>query len=367
VIIGIDASRALRARRTGTESYSLELIRELLVQGREHRFRLYCDRPPSPALFGSCPNAEIRVIRMPRLWTHARLSWEMLRRPPDVLFVPAHVLPLRHPPRSVATVHDLGYLHYPEAHTPWQRAYLVWSTRWSAGHSKHVLADSIATMDDLLAKGLAPREKITVVYPGRDEGLRRVENQQAMVDLRSRLQLGSRFILHVGTLHPRKNLVRLVEAFALLDDEGLQLALCGQRGWLSQPIERRAQELGLADKVRFVGYVDDQDLAALYSAATCCAYPSLFEGFGFPVLEAQACGTPVVASRSSSIPEVAGDGALLVDPMDTASIASGLERAVNDEELRRVLIERGFANVERFSWRRCAEQTLHVLERVGRS
>jgi glycosyltransferase involved in cell wall biosynthesis len=367
VIIGIDASRALRARRTGTENYALELIRQLLAQGREHRFRLYCDQPPAPTLFGNTANAEIRVIHWPRLWTHVRLSWEMVRRPPDVLFVPAHVLPLVCPSRSVVTVHDLGYLHYPEAHTHWQRAYLAWSTRWSARHATHLLADSIATRDDVLAQGLAPAEKLTVVYPGRDQTMRPVSDRETLSALRFRLDLGPRYVLHVGTLHPRKNLVRLIEAFALLGDEGLQLALCGERGWLPRSIERRVQELGIADRVRLVGYVDDRDLAALYSAAACFAYPSLFEGFGFPVLEAQACGTPVVASNSSSIPEVAGDAAVLVDPLDTTSISRGLERALNDEELRRGLVERGFANVARFSWVRCAEQTLDVLEMAGTS
>ena len=141
MIIGIDASRALRrAQRTGTENYSLQLIRSLLALDSQHKFRLYVDQPPSQGLFGS-RLTDCRVLRSPRLWTHVRLSVEMAVDPPDVLFVPAHVVPLIHPRRSVVTVHDLGYVHHPEAHTWRQRSYLSWSTRWSVRRSVRVIVD----------------------------------------------------------------------------------------------------------------------------------------------------------------------------------------------------------------------------------
>jgi len=406
MLIGIDASRALRARRTGTENYSLQLIRHLLALESEHRFRLYCDRIPPEGLFGPDASAESRVIPFPRLWTHVRLSWEMVWQPPDVLFIPAHVLPLIHPRRSVVTVHDLGYLYYPEAHPRWQRMYLHWSTRWNVHQSAHVVVDSEVTKADLIARYHVPPEKVTVVYPGRDETLYPVTDPAVLAAVRARYGLSERYILYVGTLQPRKNLVRLVEAFALMRNivgaglapaqngvgpsiapagngdgagssgqpqgllgqpQGLPLlVLAGKTGWLAEPIFRRVEELGLGDAVRFLGYVDDADLPALLSGAACFAFPSLYEGFGFPVLEAQACGTPVVASNVSSIPEVAGDGALFVDPHDTEALAGALARVLSDETLRAELIKRGFANVQRFSWRRCAEQMLAVLEMVGK-
>ena len=366
MLIGIDASRALRARRTGTENYSLQLIRHLLALGSEHTFRLYCDRVPPDGVFGSEATPELRVMPFPRLWTHVRLSWEMVRQPPDVLFVPAHVLPLHHPRRSVVTIHDLGYLHYPQAHTRWQRAYLRWSTGWNAHQSAHLLLDSETTKADLAARHRVPPEKMTVVYPGWDETLHPLAGAAALEDVRARYGLDRPYILHVGTLQPRKNLVRLVEAFARMRDTNLQLVLAGKKGWLAEPIFRKVEELRLGDAVRFPGYVEDADLSALLSGAVCFAFPSLYEGFGFPVLEAQACGTPVVASNISSVPEVAGDAALFVDPHDTEALAAALARVLHDEALRADLIEEGFANVQRFSWRRCAEQTLAVLERVGR-
>ncbi len=376
MLIGIDASRALRPQRTGTEHYAWQLIRHLLALGSGHRFRLYCHRPPPAGLFDlpgrPAGQHELCVIPFPRLWTHVRLGAEVTRRPPDVLFVPAHVLPLLHPRRSVVTVHDLGYRYFPQAHTARDRAYLEVSTWRDAHGAAHVLADSQATRDDLVRFTGVPADKVTVVYLGRDETLAPVEDPARLAAVQQRLGIRSDgrsqpYILHVGTLQPRKNLVRLVEAFAQIRERqpGLLLVLAGQRGWLADPIYQRVADLGLQEHVRFPGFVDDADLPALLSGAACFAFPSLHEGFGFPVLEAQACGAPVLAANSSSLPEVAGDGALLVDPLDTAAIAAGLLRLIEDEALAGRLQAAGFANLRRFSWQRCAEQTLAVLEAVG--
>ena len=369
MLIGVDASRALRARRTGTENYSLQLINRLLVLDRAHDYRLYCDRKPPAGLFDSA-SADARVLRFPRLWTHIRLSLEVTRHPPDVLFVPAHVLPLVHPKRSVVTVHDLGYRYFPEAHSRFGRWYLDASTRYSARHAAHLLADSRATRDDLVRfYGVDPRQ-VSVVYLGRDESLRPVEDPALLAAVAHRYGLAGRpYVLYLGTLQPRKNLVRLIEAFDRIRQRhpDLCLVLAGQRGWLADEIFERVEQLGLQGQVRFPGFVPDADLAALLTAARVFAFPSLHEGFGFPILEAQACGTPVLAANSSSLPEVAGQAALLADPLDVAAIAQGLDRMLGDEALRDRLRAGGFANVRRFSWRRCAEETLEVLERVGRS
>lgn len=371
MLIGIDASRATNARRTGTENYSLHLIRELLALGGGHRFRLYFNQAPPPGLF--LGDAESRVMPSPRLWTHLRLSWEMRSRPPDLLFVPSHVLPLVHPHRSVVTVHDLGYHYYPQAHTLSQNLYLRWSTRYNARAATTVLADSEATRADLLHYYRIPEGKIIVVYPGRDETLAPVADLEALAAVRARYSLADPYLLYVGTLHPRKNLVRLVQAFAALLRSGpesipsdLQLVLAGQKGWLYEEIFAQVRKLGLTGRVVLTGYVPDADLAALLSGALAFVFPSLYEGFGLPVLEAMACGTPVVCSGVSSLPEVAGDAALLVDPLDVEALAEALGRIATDDELRASLVGRGFGQVRRFSWRRCAEQTLQVLEETGR-
>ena len=295
---------------------------------------------------------------MPRLWTHIGLARALAQDKPDAIWVPAHTLPLICPTPGVVTVHDLGFRHFPGAHPAQQRRYLEWSTRHSAGIAKRILADSNATRHDLITAYRVAGPRIDVVYPGRDESLTRVDAGP----VRAAHSLQKPYLLHVGTIQPRKNLVRLIEAHARLRVRWpeLELVLAGAPGWLSAPILQAAR----ADGVRVLGAVPDSDLAGLYSGAEAFVFPSLYEGFGFPVLEAQACGTPVVCSRTSSLPEVAGDGALLVDPYDVHAIADGMRRVVTDEALRRDLIERGRARARAFSWRQAAASTLQVYRQV---
>jgi len=309
MLIGVDASRAAIQRRTGTEVYSLYIIRELLRLGRGHRFRLYTNGDPSPALFGQAEEAaeaEVRSIPFPRLWTHARLSAEMLLHPPDVLFVPAHVLPLLHPRRSVVTVHDLGYLYYGDAHTPSDRRYLDWSTRWNARQAAAILADSAATKSDLVRAYGASPDKIHVVYLGRDDNLVRVASPLRLAELRARYDLAHRYLLYVGTLQPRKNLERIVQSFErvcnLPELVDVQLVLAGKQGWLHELLLAQVKTAGLSERVIFPGYIPDEDLPALFSGALAFVFPSLYEGFGIPVLEAGGCGVPVITSNTSSLP-----------------------------------------------------------------
>jgi glycosyltransferase involved in cell wall biosynthesis len=373
MLIGVDASRAAFAERTGTENYSLHLIRGLLSLGSEHSFRLYFNQAPPDDLFAH--HAERRIIPFPRLWTHFRLSWEMAWEAPDLLFVPAHVLPLVRPRCCVATVHDLGFHYFPEAHTPFQNAYLRWATRFNARCAARVLADSEATRQDLIRLCGTAESKIVVVYPGCDESLAPVTDPAMLAAVCRRYGLTKHYLLYVGSLQPRKNLVRLVEAFASLHESrpadkespiaDLQLVLAGPTGWLFDEILDRITHLGLSDRVVVTGYVPTADLASLLSGALAFVFPSLYEGFGLPVLEAMACGTPVVCSNVSSLPEVAGNAALLVDPLDTEALVEALARIVSDPGLRRELVQRGFRQAKRFSWRRCARETLQVLENAG--
>jgi glycosyltransferase involved in cell wall biosynthesis len=368
VLIGVDASRAARAQRTGTETYSLHLIRALIRLRSGHQFRLYTNGPPPEGLLPRSQKVQVRSIPFPRLWTHLRLSVEMAMHAPDVLFVPAHVLPLIHPRRSVATVHDLGFIYYPEAHRGADRRYLAWSTAWNVRRSTAVLADSRATRADLVKAYGVAESKVHVVYLGRDDSLVPVRDSLTLERVRVRYGIGQRYLLCVGTLQPRKNLGRVVEGFARLASApgmcDVQLVLAGKRGWLYEDLVAQTGREGLEGRVLFPGYVDDADLPALYGSALGYIFPSLYEGFGLPVLEAQACGAPVMTSNNSSLPEVAGDAALLVDPNDVDAIAEAMLRLATDETLRAELIERGFQNVKRFSWEKCARETLDVLESV---
>jgi glycosyltransferase involved in cell wall biosynthesis len=374
MLIGIDASRAALGRRTGTETYALHLIRTLIMSGTGggttrsgHCFRLYTNGDPPAGLFweGRQPaHVEVRAIPFPRLWTHLRLSAEMLAHPPDVLFVPSHVLPLIHPRRCVATVHDLGYLAYPDAHRPADRRYLAWSTGWNARQSTLVLADSEATKADLVRAYGVPADKVRVVYLGCDVPAGAVNQPMPR-------PYPQPYFLYVGTLQPRKNLERLVAAFAKLAADptlaDVKLVLAGRKGWLYDSLFAQVAQWGLTDRVIFPGYVPDEALPDLYRGALAYVFPSLYEGFGLPVLEAQTYGVPVMTANNSSLPEVAGDAALLVDPHDVDAIAAAMRRLATDEALRQDLARRGLSNVKRFSWEKCAAETLAVLEEAART
>lgn len=362
--IAIDASRTTAARRTGTENYALQLLRALLALDTPHRFRLYFRNDPPPDLLPDLPHVERRVIRVPRLWTHIGFAAALWRTRPDVTFVPAHTLPLAFPGRAVVTVHDLGYIYFPEAHPGFSRRYLDWTTRTSARRATRILADSLATARDLSAHYDVSPNKIALVYPGVDTSLARVTDAQRLAQVRARYGLPQTYLLFVGTLQPRKNIARLVRSYARWRRESgrvdVGLVLAGQQGWLFDPRWTEGVE-----GVHLTGYVDDADVAALYSGALALVFPSLYEGFGFPVVEAMRCGTPVITSTTSSLPEVAGDAALLVNPRDEAEIAQAIDRIVTDEALRAALIERGYEQAGRFTWQRAAEQTLRVLEQAA--
>ncbi len=365
--IGIDASRLAVALRTGTEHYSWEIVRALGAIDERNAYTLYCNRPPA-ALPPLPTNFTLRPIPLRYAWSHGRLSLEMILRAPDVLFVPAHALPLVSAPRSVVTIHDLGFLRHPEAHTRAQRLYHRIFTRLSARRATHIIAISEATKRDLQHFYGTDDSKISVIYHGVDSRFRPIDSRAAIEAVLGRYGIRSPYLLFVSTVQPRKNVTRLIEAFARARQQtGMReatLVLAGKRGWMAEEIERRANELGLADRVMFAGYVADADLPALLSGALAYVIPSLYEGFGMTVLEAQACGTPVLASNVSALPEVVGDAGVLVDPYSIDSIADGLAQLLTDSHLRLRLRERGLARVRGWTWERAARQTLAVLERA---
>lgn len=371
MLIGIDASRALRAKRTGTERYALEIIRHLLAlpEAGRHTWRLYVEQPASAELFGPPGQARVEFCLLPaaRLWTHRTLAREVMRRPPEVLFIPAHVLPLVLPaqrlPPSVVTIHDLGYHYFPDAHGRWQRLYLEWSTRWSARAATRLIAVSQATADDLTRFYATPPTKIDVVY----EAVQTDEAQSSPATLFPGLQRP--YLLYVGTLQPRKNLARLIQAFAHFREQSKldwDLVLVGSQGWGDEPLASLISSLCLLDRIHLLGYVPDTELSRLWRGAQFFCFPSLFEGFGLPVLEAHYYGVPVMTSHNSALPEIAGDAALLVDPTDVEAIAEAMLHLSQDEALRQRLIAAGYENVKRFSWAKAAQETLAVLEKAAR-
>lgn len=265
--------------------------------------------------------------------------------------------------RTLLTVHDLSFVRVPETASPPLKAYLDAVVPRSVRSADHVLADSQATRDDLVALYDVPESKITVLLSGVDARFAPVSDDAELSRVRQRYALPhTPFILSVGTVQPRKNYARLIEALAQLRAEypALHLVIAGGRGWLEDPIYESLDRLNLRGAVTFTGFADDADLPALYTLARAVALPSLYEGFGLPVLEAMACGTPVVTSTISSLPEVAGDAALLVDPLDIDALAAALRQLLADESLRAGLRARGLARAATFTWERSARQLLEV-------
>ena len=358
----------------GIGRYTRELVRALAALDQTTRYTLLVRGGVTVpgALDGFPPNfhprriplANVHFIRLWRLGVPLPMDWLADRA--DVYYSPDFILPPLTAGRALVTVHDLTFLRVPDAADPRLRAFLTRAVPRAVARADHILADSAHTRLDLTDLLHVPPDKVSVVYPGVAPRFRRVDDPTALAAARARYGLDGPFILGLGTLEPRKNLARLIEAFARLPAQGLPhtLALAGGRGWLYNPIFEQVERLGVKDRTRFLGYVADDDLPALYSLADAFAFPSLYEGFGLPPLEALACGTPTVVSDASSLPEVVGEAALQVAPTDVAGLAEALVRLVTDEALRARLRAAGPVQAARFSWATAAQALKAVLDRL---
>ncbi len=271
--------------------------------------------------------------------------------------------------KTVVVIHDMAYRYFPETIEPASLEYLQQGLPAAAAKAHAILTISEATKRDIIRLLGIPGEKIRVIYLGVGESFRPVTDQARLREVRKRYGLPPAFMFFVGTVQPRKNITGLIDACAALwKRRGVgadcDLVIAGGKGWKSEGLRRHITASGFEHRIHFTGYVDEADLPALYSLASVFVFPSLYEGFGLPVLEAMACGTPVVAANNSSIPEIAGDGAVLVDSRSAEAIAGGIERVLSDHAVRRRCIERGRERVQLFSWEHCARETLDVLREV---
>jgi glycosyltransferase involved in cell wall biosynthesis len=286
-----------------------------------------------------------------------------------------HLLPRLKRARTVLTVHDLIYRLFPEYHLPLNKWFLNLFMPLFVRRADAIIAVSRCTRDDLIRHYDVPPEKITVIYEGVDTQFQPITDPGTLAAVRARYGLPQHYILYVGTIEPRKNLTTLLEAYVALKAQtpnlqspisNLHLVIVGRKGWLYQDFFQRLRELGLEeDEVVLPGFVPDEDLPALYSAAELFVFPSLYEGFGLPPLEAMACGTPVVTSNTSSLPEVVGEAGLMVDPHDVRALREAMERALIDEHLRTELRTRGLEQAGRFTWEKTAQQTLEVYRGIA--
>ncbi len=352
MLVGIDASRAIRPVQTGTEIYSRQLIAALASRPTSNRYRLYVDRNPG-SLLPTGERTETRIIPLERAWTHLRLGFDLVRDPPDLLFVPSHVVPLVCRVPSVVTIHDVGYLWYRSAYSPLAWILLHLGTIRNARGARRIVVDSRATANDLIHHFGVPANRLHVAYLGGPN----VEEIAPDPSVRARYGLAERYFLFVGTLQPRKNVPGLLRAFAELRRRmagPVDLVLVGQPGRGEADLRTLARKLGVEDYVRWLGYVPATDRPSLFASASALVFPSLYEGFGLPPLEAMAWGTPVITSNTSSLPEVVGDAGILVNPRDVTELANAMARILDDLTLRERLIAAGRVQAARFTWDRCA-------------
>lgn len=364
---GIDA-RLVYYTQAGIGQYIMQLVGALACLEVEEELVVLHSRKDGTQL---APGQGLERVA---IWTPSHHRLEQLTLPLElvwrglaVLHSPDFIPPLRGPFGSVITVHDLAFLLYPNLLTR-EAARYYGQIDAAVRRADHIVAVSESTKADVVRLLGVPEEKITVIYEAAKPIFRPLDPAVARHRVQAAFGLADPFLLAVGTVEPRKNLTTLFRALRVLGDRrGTRppLAVVGSPGWLFEETLQVVSELGLEDQVRFLGRLPDEDLLLLYNAAQVHVYPSLYEGFGLPPLEAMACGTPTVTSNVSSLPEVVGDAALLVDPRDPEALAEALWRAYGDEDLRRHLRERGLERAGVFSWVKAARETLAVYRRVA--
>ncbi len=363
-------------RRAGVSQYTEQIVRRLaqIVPESEDRLTVYVGRTAPQDGYVPSPAGWQRSI-LPTERAPFRIAWEQAIAPIatkraglDTLLCPVNVVPLAGIVPSVVTVHDLAFVKLPEMFVPAKRRYLSVMTRLSVHRARQVIAVSAQTKADIVALfGVAP-EKITVIPNATDARFAPAAPGADLAAFRAIHGLPERYILFVGTVEPRKNLKRLLAAFAQLTEHesNIGLAVVGASGWLNSDIAPLVLTLELEGRVTFAGYVPDDDLPLWYQAATVFCYPSLYEGFGLPVLEAMACGTPVITSDIGSMTEIGHDAAMLVEPTDTDAIAAALRQMLDDPALRAARSRAGLLRAGQYSWDRTAAETLVVLRRAAK-
>ena len=370
MLIGVDGNEANIKNRVGSGQYAYELLQQF-AKIKDHQFLVYLKGQPLQDLPHQSENFKYQFFGPARLWTQIALPFRLLlTKKPDVFFSMTHYGPRFSKVPYVITIFDLSYLHFPGMFKKSDLYQLRSWTKYSITNSAHIIAISQTTKNDIIKNYQVDPIKITVTHLGYDQKFK-PQTKNVIEKIKKKYKITGDYLVFVGTLQPRKNLEKLLEAFnnltqsTELKTQKLHLVIAGKKGWLYDSIFAKVKDLNIEHKTVFTDYVPDEDLSALISGAKAYVLPSLWEGFGIPVIEAQACGVPVVVSNTSSLPEIVGESGVLIDPESVASISEGIKKVLTDQNLRKVLISRGEQNIKRFSWAKCASETLSVLEKVA--
>lgn len=367
---------SLNRTKAGMGNYICNLVNNLARMDRKNSYHILVS--DNNGKFFRIRQGNFRTINLGKGVTRGlnRFLWEQFSLPGylkknriDILHSPGFVTPLMSKAKNIVSIADMTFINYPEVHTLFKRAYFRLFMPRSIRNADKILAISESTKKDILKLVKVDPEKIKVTHLAHGREFSVKDKKKARAFAKTRYGINPPFILFVGMIEPRKNLERLFRAFLELKKEGIphELVIVGKKGWKYKGIFKTVKELMLEDDIIFTGYVPDNDLAILYNASEMLAYPCLYEGFGIPILEAMACGCPVITSNVSSMPEVAGDAALLVNPEKTGEIASAMRKVIYDERLQKELKRKGKLQSSRFSWENTARQTLTAYEKVGKS
>ncbi len=376
--VGINAqliSLADGYRNAGVSQYTYQLVSHLHAAPPVERITAFVGPAARPQSLTLRPGVEFRSTALPTVRPAVRIFWEQALQPPllmaggiDLLHAPVNVLPLALPVPAVLTIHDLSFLRFPATFSPAKRRYQTALTSFSARRARLVLTDSEHTRRDVIALLGVPAARVRTVYPGVTESFRPPTPEQ-LAAFRRRRGLPEHFFVHVGTLQPRKNLERLITAFARFKRSTGQphaLMLVGGKGWLYEGLLQQSRRERVEGSVHFVGFAAPDEVPLWYAAADVMVFPSLYEGFGFPIVEAMACGTPVLTSTASCLPEAAGDAAERFNPFDVDGLAAALARLAAEPERRLELRRRGLAQAAKFTWERTAQDVLSAYVDAGR-
>ncbi len=357
MIIGIEASHANKKQRTGVENVCFELIQNLKsIIPSEMKVILYCNTPLQNGLENLSKNWQTKILLWPfrKLWSQIRLSLELWRHPPDVFIAPGQLIPFFVPKNTVVIAHDSAFMVYPEAYNFWGRQYLKWMNKRIVACAVLIITPSQFSKDELIKFYQADPNKIAVASLGYDNQLFRVltaTEKERVPEILKKYNISKPFLLFINRLEYKKNTKRIVEAFDILKkDFDLQMILVGQPGVGYDEIKLTIEHSTNKIDIRELGWVEEFDLPYLLSGARIFLAPSLYEGFGIPLLQALACGCPVVASNVTSLPEVGGEAVIYVDPERSADIARGGREILSNEQLRGMLIKKGLDLIQKFSW-----------------
>ncbi len=367
--IALDA-HTLGSRIGGNETYIKNLIEGFQGIDGEHEYLLYLvKRNEDNRFLKSLPqNFSPRFLwpKNPLIRIPFATPYRLLKDQVDLMHL-QYAAPPVCPVPYVLTLHDMSWERYPEYFEPVERFRLKRTTPVSVRNAAHVITCSESTKKDLMNLYSVAEEKITVTYYGKNDAFKKIDNPVLLENVKAKYGIRGKYILVVGNIQPRKNIGRLVEAFTRLKKNGKiphKLVVVGKKAWLYADIFECVRAAGAGSEILFTDYVPDEELPLLYNGADLFIYPSIFEGFGFPVLEAMACGTPVITSNTSSMPEVAGDAAVLINPLSVPEIEKAIFETLSGEILRRRLVEAGLKRAELFTWEKTCRQTLAVYENI---